>query len=102
MLVRFDHVASGIVHANHSIVRLLCVRMKSCRRFWNLERPFIASLNADNLSPKCHWTALRRHWHRVVSLVWRIANGRADAFVVTVVSARTASENVHQCDAGKR
>jgi len=26
---------------------------------------------------------------------------RADAFVLTVVSARTASENVHQCDAGK-
>jgi len=26
---------------------------------------------------------------------------RAEAFVVTVISARTASENVHRCDAGK-
>jgi hypothetical protein len=26
---------------------------------------------------------------------------RADAFVVTVVSVRITSENVHQCDAGK-
>src|SRR5215470_3614819 len=25
--------------------------------------------------PKCHWTALRRHCNRDVSLVWRIASG---------------------------
>ena len=43
--------------------------------FMELEAAFIASLNADNLSPKCHWTTLRRHWHPVMSLV---DGGRAD------------------------
>jgi len=43
--------------------------MKSRPRFWNYTRPFIASLNTDNLSPKCHWTGLRRHWHRLLSSV---------------------------------
>ena len=47
----------------------LCVQMKSQRRFWNYTQLFIASLNTDNLSPKCHWTWLRRHWHRLLSLV---------------------------------
>src|SRR5262245_5356080 len=105
VLVRLDYVASRIVNANHSTSRrkrfvvradgILMTFLEPCTR------PFIASLNGDKMLPKCHWTALRRHCNRVVSLVWRISEWRADAFFLTVVSARTAPENVHQCDAGK-
>jgi hypothetical protein len=48
---------------------LLFWQTKDSPHFWNYRRRFIVSLNADNLSPICHWTPLRRHWHHVVSLV---------------------------------
>jgi hypothetical protein len=42
--------------------------------------------NADNLSPKCHWTALRRLWHRFLALA---AHGAPMRFSSLFVSART-------------